>query len=144
MSLVQPDREKHEHTESSCACSSAAYDSMAIAFARTSARFPHSQLWRTILDSCEVMDKGFRDILECDLDKIPAQYKDLATDLLSVLNNAGINHDLERFRCLSASRLGSSIMQLLMEYFRSFSDRSHSVTRVDLEWYVRLPLVAFH
>ncbi|KAJ7225947.1 hypothetical protein GGX14DRAFT_693793 [Mycena pura] len=78
---------------------------MAISFARIDTHRPYSQLWRLIIDSCDVMGKEYCDIFECDWDKIPAQYQDLATDLVFVLNNAGVSYDLERFRCLRRFRI---------------------------------------
>src|ERR1700761_9125966 len=102
---VKADWEKHQHA-ASCDCSVENHDTEVILFARTSTHRPHSKLWRLIIDSCVVMKKEYLNIFECDWDKIPAEYLDLAKDLDHVLRNPDVGHgghDLERFRCLRAS-----------------------------------------
>ncbi|KAJ7216551.1 hypothetical protein GGX14DRAFT_605162 [Mycena pura] len=114
---VKADCEKHQHSVS-CDCSVENYDADVISLARKTFR-PHSKLWRNILDSCVVMNKEFSNIFDCEWDKIPAQYLDLAKDLDFVLGSPDVGHDLERFRCLRQFR--SDIYQLP----KSISNRSN-------------------
>ncbi|KAJ7216494.1 hypothetical protein GGX14DRAFT_696302 [Mycena pura] len=155
---VKADWEKHQHA-ASCYCSVDNHDTEAILYARGFTHRPHSKLWRLIIDSCVVMKKGYLNIFDCDWDKIPAEYLDLAKDLDHVLRNPDVGHvghDLERFRCLrrfrsdipdipqlipephSYSSKGTGTYDLSESFFQDFCGGHDEVLLDTLDRYYRL------